>query len=276
MASSAYSLCFRLLLLLLTCALLGSCAGSPRRSGSLDGTLRLDSETVGRARYAASAKGAVGSATSSVVRATASNLARFVPEILRLFLNDETEIGRLEDFLLECVRRAEREVNSERFGSREPTSADCKAVVGVDKCGRPIYQSMELGNLKHAHALACMQDILRELWPGPVSIEQRYRYFRHAGIVELVSREEEKRHLDEDCTGELWRTIKPDVVLHADYNLLRAVLILDLKFPCPGGRDPKWTEYGDKSAYNGSDQREIYEEALDGAALILSPKGISQ
>ncbi|HYO52872.1 hypothetical protein [Archangium sp.] len=144
----------------------------------------------------------------------------------------------------------------------------------MDECGRPIYQSMELGNLKHAHALACMQDILRELWPGPVSIEQRYRYFRHAGVVESVSREEERRLLDKDCTGELWRTIKPDVVLHADYNLLRAVLILDLKFPCPGDRDPQWTKYGDKSAYSGSDQGQIYEEALDGIALILSPKGI--
>lgn len=208
------------------------------------------------------------------MRAAASNLARFVPEILRLFLNDEAEVSQLESFLLECVRRAEREVNTGRFGGREPTSADCKQVVGVDKCGRPIYQSMELGNLKHAHALACMQDILRELWPGPVSIEQRYRYFRHAGIVELVSRQEEQRHLDEDCTGELWRTIKPDVALHSDYNLLRAILILDLKFPCPGDRNPQWMKYGDTSAYSGSNPREIYEEALNGTALTLSPKGI--
>jgi hypothetical protein len=201
-------------------------------------------------------------------------LARFAPAALLLFQDDEAELSKLEELLLECVRRAEREINSERFGKGSPKLDDCKKVVGMDKCGRPISQAMELGNLKHAHALACMQDILRELWPGPVSIEQRYRFYRNASFVETVSLAEEQRLLAEDCTGELWRTIKPDVVLHGDYNLLRAVLILDLKFPCPGSRDPQWTEYGDESAYAGSSQRQIYEEALGGTALLFSPKGI--
>jgi hypothetical protein len=133
---------------------------------------------------------------------------------------------------------------------------------------------MELGNLKHAHALACMQDILRELWPAPVSIEQRYRFYRHAKVIETISRAEEQRLLDEDCAGELRGTIKPDVVLHADRHLLRAILILDLKFPCPGNREPQWTKYGEKGAYGGSNQRRIYGEALGGTALMMSPNGV--
>ncbi len=135
---------------------------------------------------------------------------------------------------------------------------------------------MELGNLKHARALACMQDILKELWPGPVSIEQRYRFYRNAKVLETVSREQEKRLLDADCAEELRGTIKPDVVLHADRHLLRAILVLDLKFPCPAGREPMWTQYGDTSVYAGSDQREIYEDAFGGTALMMSPTGISE
>jgi hypothetical protein len=266
--------CSRSLLLLLACALLGSCAAPPRRSGFSGGSLRLDTEQVGRMRYAATLRGAGGVATSSAVRAAVSQLALLVPTLVALFQNDEDELGRLEAGLLECVRRAEREINAERFGNSSPSPADCKTVVGMDRCGRPIYQSMELGNLKHAHALACMHDILRELWPAPVSIEQRYRFYRHAKVIETISRAEEQRLVDEDCAGELRGTIKPDVVLHADRHLLRAILILDLKFPCPGSRTPQWTQYGDTSVYAGSNQREIYRSALGGAALMMSPEGI--
>src|SRR6218665_3033593 len=41
-------------------------------------------------------------------------------------------------------------------------------------------------------------------------------------------------------------------------SLLRAILILDLKFPCPEDREPIWTYYGDKSAYSGSSQNKVY------------------
>ncbi|WNG21946.1 hypothetical protein F0U63_11515 [Cystobacter fuscus] len=223
-------------------------------------------------RHVAALRRAAGVAVSTVV--AASTIGLLAPEVLGFFQNDEEELSRLEVALLECVQRAERDINVERFGYGAPTAADCNAVVGVDRCGRPIYQSMELGNLKHARALACMQDILKELWPGPISIEQRYRFYRHAKVLETVSREQEKRLLEVDCAEELRGTIKPDVVLHADRHLLRAILILDLKFPCPGDRPPRWTEYGDTSVYVGSDQGELYGEAFGGKALMMSPKGI--
>ncbi|WP_095975832.1 hypothetical protein [Melittangium boletus] len=225
-------------------------------------------------RHAASVTGARGVATSSAVKAAASQLARLAPALLALFQHDEDELSRVEAFLLECVQRAEREINFERFGNRSPDSSDCHRVVAVDRCGRPITQAMELGNLKHARALACMQDILRELWPAPVSIEQRYRFYSHANVIETISRADEQRFFDEDCGDKLWGTIKPDVVLHADRDLLRAILILDLKFPCPEGREPIWTNYGDKSAYSGSNQKIVYKEALGGEAVLMSPRGI--
>jgi hypothetical protein len=112
------------------------------------------------------------------------------------------------------------------------------------------------------------------LWPAPFSIEQRYRFYRDAQVLETVSPAEEQRLIDEDCTGELWRTIKPDLVLHGDYNLLQAVLIIDFKFPCPESNVPQWTFYGPRSAYAGFSQQHIYTQALGGPALILHPRGI--
>ena len=92
-------------------------------------------------------------------------------------------------------------------------------------------------------------------------------------MLETVSREQEQRLLAENCAEELRGTIKPDVVLHADRNLLRALLVVDLKFPCPVDRKPQWTEYGDQSVYREANQKTIYEEALGGEVLMMSPKG---
>jgi hypothetical protein len=76
------------------------------------------------------------------------------------------------------------------------------------------------------------------------------------------------------CTHELRRTIKPDIVLHADRHSLRqSVLTLDFKFPCPDTNEPRWTLYGENSAYTGRTQDEIYKEALGGEPVMISPQG---
>jgi hypothetical protein len=85
MPPSVRSGCSRFILLLLACALLGSCAAHPRRSGFSGGSLRLDTETVGRMRHAAALKRAVGVAVSTVVRAAASTIGLLAPEVLGFF-----------------------------------------------------------------------------------------------------------------------------------------------------------------------------------------------
>jgi hypothetical protein len=131
---------------------------------------------------------------------------------------------------------------------------------------------MLLGQQKHALALQCARDVLKELWPASFSLEQRYRYYPNARFLELVNADEEQRLLAQDCTRELWRTIKPDIVLHADRNWLRAAIILDFKFPCPDSNEPQWKTYGKDSAYVGFDQGQIYQDALGGKALLISPR----
>jgi hypothetical protein len=148
----------------------------------------------------------------------------------------------------------------------------------VDGCEARITRAMHLGQQKYAVALQCAQEVLEQLWPAPFSIEQRYRYYPNAEFLETVSREEEARLIAQGCTSQLWRTIKPDIVLHADRNSLRrSVLTLDFKFPCPDTNEPRWQEYGGNSAYAGSNQKKVYKDALGGEALIISPpKGISR
>jgi hypothetical protein len=229
--------------------------------------LRLDTETVSSIRHAATA-------ADSATRAVASQLARLVPALTTLLKSDD-ELSDFEERLVDCARQAEREVNFSRFGNRSPTRQECGEEVVVDGCVKPITQAMLLGQQKHVLALQCARDILSELWPVPFSLEQRYRYYPNAEFLEAVSREEEARLIAQGCTRELWRTIKPDIVLHADRKLLlRSVLTLDFKFPCPDTNEPQWREYGENSAYNGFNQGQIYQDALGGEALIISPTGV--
>jgi hypothetical protein len=201
----------------------------------------------------------------------ASRLAEWAP-VLMTVLESDNAVGELEELLVECARRAEREVNSRYFGNRAPTRQECGEEVNVDGCAEPLTRAMVLGQEKHVLALQCAQKVLEQRWPAPFSLEQRYRYYANANFLELVSREEEARLLAQGCTRELWRTIKPDIVLHADRNLMRGALILEFKFPCPGTNIPQWREYGKSSAYSGSNQRDVYKHALGGQAVIISPQ----
>jgi hypothetical protein len=266
---SCQTVCGKVAGLWLAGALLAACASSPQRSERRD--LRLDTETAGRIRHAT---GAVAKRARSLApgasQEVASTLARTVP-LLLLLLQSDNAVGEFEEQLVECARQAERQVNSTYFGNRAPTRAECGEEVEVDGCSKPVTRAMLLGQQKHVLALQCAQEVLEQLWPAPFSIEQRYRYYQHAQFLETVSREEEERLMAQGCTRELWRTIKPDIVLHADRNLRQGALTLDFKFPCPDTNEPRWTRYGENSAYAGYNQGEIYRKALGGEVVLISP-----
>jgi hypothetical protein len=253
----------------LACAVLAACA-TPQRSSRRD--LRLDSESAAKVTHASALIEGGSSAASTTTRLVASVLAENVPALLALLEHDNA-VGELEEQLVECARLAERQVNSQFFGNRSPTRQECGEEVFVDGCDAPISRARYLGKLKHDVALQCAQQVLEQLWPAPFSIQQRYRYYPNAELLETVSKEKEARLIAQGCTRELWRTIEPDIVLHADRNsLLRSVLTLDFKFPCPDTNMPKWTRYGESSAYFGYTQGELYRKALGGKAMIISPQ----
>jgi hypothetical protein len=249
--------------------LVAACASSPPRSGR--GDLRLDTETSTRLRHAAAAAERARAVAPAASRAMAARLAELVP-ILLVVLESDNAVGELEERLVECARQAERQVNQSYFGNRSPTRQECGEEVMVDGCVEPITRAMLLGKQKHELALQCAREVLEELWPRPFSLERRYRYYANARFLETVSREEEARLMAQGCTRELWRTIKPDIVLHADGDLRRSALTLDFKFPCPDTNEARWTRYGEDSAYVGSNQGKIYKEALGGESLIISPR----
>lgn len=263
-------LCWKSVLLLGVGALLGACAGSPDRAPH--GDLRfVDTETAGRMRHAAAvSRGASALAPAATRAVVASILADSVP-ILLVLLGSDNAVGELEERLVECAIKAERRINTVFFGDRAPTRKECGEEVEVDGCGARITRAMVLGQRKHEVALQCAREVLEELWRRPYSIEQRYRYYPNAGILETVSRQEEARLVVQGCAGELWRTIKPDLVLHADRDLLRSVLTLDFKFPCPDTNEPRWSQYGENSAYAKSNQGQVYKDALGGQPFLISP-----
>ncbi|WP_338023487.1 hypothetical protein [Archangium primigenium] len=262
----------RLSTALLTGVLLSACATGPSRSGRTPRRgFRLDTETAAHLRHA-NALGTTTSLSSASVRATAT-VTRLAP-LLLVFLRSDEQADALQQRLIDCARQADQRINAEHFGDREPTREECGEELSLDGCDEPITRAMHLGRQKHAFALACAREVLERLWPAPFSIEQRYRYYRNAAFLETISQEQERRLIEQGCTRELWRTIKPDVVLHPDANRLKAVLILDFKFPCPSTNTPSWKHYGKTSAYDGLTQGEVYQEALGGEALLLSPRGL--
>jgi hypothetical protein len=232
--------------------------------------LRLDTETAARIRHASALGRGAGAVAPSAARTVASQWVRLVP-VLRTLLETDEAVAELGERLEDCARQAERQVNFMHFGDRAPTRAECVEELEVDGCGARVTRAMQLGQQKHVRALLCAREVLQEHWPGAFSIEQRYLYHRHAGVLETVSPQEEARLIKQGCTAELWRTIKPDLVLHPGRDLLRAVLILDYKFPCPATNEPRWKKYEEPSAYAGLEQGRLYQEALGGVPLLISP-----
>lgn len=130
-----------------------------------------------------------------------------------------------------------------------------------------------VGKTRHAAALA--REIAASNAARTVASKLAQASPVFAKMVETVSREQEARFIAQGCTDELRGTIKPDLVLHAERDLLKAVLILDFKFPCPDTNPPQWTRYGNSSPYAGRTQEDVYQTALGGAARLISPsKGV--
>ncbi|QRN94514.1 hypothetical protein JRI60_36105 [Archangium violaceum] len=263
----------RLARLLLASTLLGACATGPGRFGAPPRRdLRLDTESAARVRHA-SMLGTSG--TSAAPLAVGAALVVATPLVMSVLHHDAEKARELQERLTECARLAEHRVNSSHFGNRPPTREECGEEMDVDGCGEPITRAMLLGRQKHDIALACAREVLSQLWPAPFSIEQRYRFYRTSQILETISREQEQQFIKEGCTDRLKGTIKPDIVLHADYNnLLQAALVLDFKFPCPPSNRSRWTDYGPRGAFPGANQGQIYKEALGAEVFRLTPQGI--
>ncbi|WP_147445417.1 hypothetical protein [Corallococcus aberystwythensis] len=178
--------------------------------------------------------------------------------------------GRLHEILKECANQADWDVNLRRLDGKTPTAKQCEEQVGTDANGNPITRAMQLGQEKHTAALRCVQARLSVERPGGFSLEQRYRYDRDTGPLELVTSVEEQAMIRSGRTGRLRGTLVPDVVIHSG-NALRVEASYDFKFPCPVGKEGVWRKYPEGHPWANRRQGEVYEEALKASAYRVSP-----
>ncbi len=177
-----------------------------------------------------------------------------------------TELDRLME---ECANRAEQKINQERLRGELLDATKCNEQVGTDPDGTPVTRAMMLGIEKHREALKCTEEKLGKQLPGHFSIEQRYRYDRETGKLELVSTKEEQHLLRQGRKREFKGTIQPDVVIHSG-NPLEARAVYDFKFPCIKGALPTWSIYT-KPPYQDLTQGEIYREAFRVTPARVTP-----
>ncbi|MFY0563425.1 hypothetical protein ACN28E_06230 [Archangium lansingense] len=136
---------------------------------------------------------------------------------LKEFL-DEAEVRRIETILVECAKEADFLVNEREYGpGKYPDDAECDRLVR-DKEGKEVKRAIELGNMKHELAFACVQRRLFTEFPDNVSVEPRYAPGPVSGQYVLTNR----------WTGSL----RPDIVLHFARNPTKVQCVYDFKFPC--------------------------------------------
>ncbi len=178
--------------------------------------------------------------------------------------------AELDKLMEECANRAEQKINQERLGGQTLDAAKCNEEVGKDPNGKPVTRAMQLGIEKHKEAIECVKEKLDALISGHFSVEQRYRYDRATGKLELVSTEEEQRLLQQGRKHELKGTIQPDVVVHSG-DPLKVRAVYDFKFPCIKGALPTWTIYT-RPPYQDLTQGDIYREAFNVPPARVAPR----
>lgn len=131
---------------------------------------------------------------------------------------EESQVRRIERILVQCAKEADAAVNEQQYGpGRFPDDKECGRSV-LDSESKPSTQAQELGKLKHVVAFACVRRELPPEFADKLSIEPRYRADPSTGAWVL--------------TQIKYRSIRPDVVLHAAGNPNQAQCVFDFKFPC--------------------------------------------
>lgn len=250
--------------------LIAACAGTPDRG--VTGRYGFDSASAGcRQQPGLCARMAGEEAVLPGVRtaeAVASSV-RTAAAVIRVL--EETTRAVVEEELNVCAEHARSKVLIDHMNGRPPTLAECNELVDDATSRRRITRAMQLGCLMHEVALACTREALDKRLPGRFSLEQRYRYDKATGTLNLVSSEETHTLLRSGCGDELTGTLVPDVVIHSG-DPLDAQAIYDFKFPCMS-RDPTpWRRYPEGHPHRGSSQKEMYEAALGATAQRVLPR----
>jgi hypothetical protein len=178
----------------------------------------------------------------------------------------------VEQELKACAEYARSKVIIDHLNGEPPTRKQCNEYVEDPKSGRRITRAMLFGCLMHEVALACTREALDKRLPGSFSLEQRYRYDRTNGALQLVSEAEVRSLLRSGCGYELTGTLVPDVVIHSG-DPLQPLAVYDFKFPCVNSDAvPASRQYPPDHPYAGATQELIYQEALKAQVKRIVPR----
>ncbi|HZH15412.1 MAG TPA: hypothetical protein VE057_13760 [Archangium sp.] len=173
---------------------------------------------------------------------------------------------KVEEEIVRCVRRAEREVNDYHFGGKSPTLKQCQEV----KVGERTTWAAYLGLFKHEMAWPCLREVLAKLvMKDGYLLHPRFYVNPKTGEWEHMPEELMSQIVTRDGWSGLRGTIEPDIVL-LDANRV-VVHAYDLKFPCPETNGAGWGHYKD-GRWKDWSQDDVYRNALEVMPRLVSPR----
>ncbi|PTL79552.1 hypothetical protein [Vitiosangium sp. GDMCC 1.1324] len=175
-------------------------------------------------------------------------------------------LAKVEKAIVQCVRKADREVNDYHFKGKSPTWEICQEV----KVGEQTTWAAYLGLFKHEQSWPCLQKALDKLLPKDrYLLRPRFRLNEQTGKWEYLNENEVRQIVTEQGWKGLKGTIEPDIILMDEKGFI--VHLYDLKFPCPETNPAVWRWYKNEP-WEGRNQGALYKEALQ---LRVTPKLVS-
>ncbi|WNG36457.1 hypothetical protein F0U61_24350 [Archangium violaceum] len=174
-------------------------------------------------------------------------------------------LAKVEKAIVQCVRKADQEVNDYHFNGRSPSREICQQV----KVGEQTTWAAYLGLFKHEQARPCLEEVLSKLIPDRYRLHPRFRFDERSGKWEFLDENKVKQIVSEQGWKGLTGTIEPDIVLLDEKGFI--VHVYDLKFPCPETNPARWELYKD-GPWFGLTQGDRYHQALKVAPSLVSPR----
>lgn len=169
-------------------------------------------------------------------------------------------LAEVEEAILKCVRRAEREVNDHYFDGENPSREQCTE---SKRAGQT--WAMYLGLRKHDEAQRCLAAELKKLMPERYLFQARFRLDDRTGKWEFLAPEVEQRVSRQGLEG----SIVPDLVIMDENGVI--IRVYDMKFPCPESNEARWDFYR-SGRWETYTQETLYREALHVAPRLVSPR----
>lgn len=174
-------------------------------------------------------------------------------------------LSRIEEAILQCVRKADQEVNDYHFHGRSPSWEICQQL----KVGEKTTWAAYLGLFKHEMSWPCLEKALDKLIPKHYHLHPRFRHDERTDQWEFLDGKTVKQIVSEQGWKGLKGTIEPDIILLDANGFI--IQVYDLKFPCPETNDARWTRYAEGPWFSLT-QGDLYYKALQVGPSLVSPR----